>query len=52
MKKWIDPHKLNWIVLLGIVILSIVLGVLNNRFRVYEEQRVSWLGDEFTEEVE
>ncbi len=30
-------------VVLGIVGLSIVLGVLNN-LRVYEEQRVKWFG--------
>lgn len=32
-------------VLLVIAVLSVVLGVLNN-FRVYEEQQVSWFGEE------
>lgn len=31
-------------VLLAMVVLSILLGVLNN-IRVYEEQRVPWLGN-------
>ena len=30
-------------VVLGIVLLAVVLGVLNN-LRVYEEQRVKWFG--------
>lgn len=30
-------------VLIGLVLGAVVLGVLNN-FRVYEEQRVPWLG--------
>ncbi|MBR4615425.1 MAG: hypothetical protein IKO55_07450 [Kiritimatiellae bacterium] len=30
-------------VVLAIVLLSVVLGVLNN-LRVYEEQRVNWFG--------
>ncbi len=30
-------------VVLGIVLLAVILGVLNN-LRVYEEQRVKWFG--------
>ena len=30
-------------VVIGIVLLAVVLGVLNN-LRVYEEQRVNWFG--------
>ena len=33
----------NWYVLAGIVVLSVILGIVNN-MRVYEEQRVNWFG--------
>lgn len=41
MKKLLK--RFNWWVLAGIVAMAVVLGVLNN-LRVYEEQRVQWLG--------
>ena len=33
----------NWFVVVGIVVLSVILGIVNN-LRVYEEQRVNWFG--------
>lgn len=38
-------------VILGIFLLAVVLGVLNN-FRVYEEQRVNLFGDDGSVETE
>lgn len=35
--------KINWVVVAGLIAVSILLGVLNN-FRVYEEQRIPWSG--------
>ena len=33
----------NWWVMAGAVALAVLLGIFNN-LRVYEEQRVNWLG--------
>jgi hypothetical protein len=41
----------NWWVIVGIVALAFVLGILNN-LRVYEEQRVNWLGGPVVETEE
>lgn len=38
-------------VLAGLVLVAVVLGVFNN-LRVYEEQRVPWLGSNVSEEAE
>ena len=41
--------ELNIWVIAGMLLLAVVLGVLNN-FRVFEEQRVPWLGNVAEEE--
>ncbi len=41
MKKIL--RHFNWWVVVGIVAFAVLLGVFNN-LRVYEEQRVNWLG--------
>ena len=33
----------NWVVLAALVVLSVVLGILNN-LRVHEERKVKWFG--------
>jgi hypothetical protein len=38
-------------VMVGLVLVAVILGVLNN-MRVYEEQRVPWLGFDAGEEAE
>ena len=38
-------------VIVGLVLVAVILGVLNN-MRVYEEQRVPWLGSNVSEEAE
>lgn len=40
-----------WPVVVGLILLSLVLGVLNN-LRVYEEQRVEWFGGPAVESEE
>ena len=44
MANWqkIIPH-FNWVVLAALVVLSVVLGILNN-LRVHEERKVKWFG--------
>ena len=44
MAKWqkIISH-FNWVVLAALVVLSGVLGILNN-LRVHEERKVKWFG--------
>lgn len=41
MKKLFD--RFDWRVVAGALALAVVLGILNN-LRVYDEQRVKWLG--------
>lgn len=43
--SWLRKLDCNVWVILALLLLSVVLGVLNN-FRVYEEQRVPWPGED------
>lgn len=51
IKDIVHRFPFNLWVLAGLILLSVVLGILNN-FRVYEEQRVPWFGPAAEEETE